>query len=255
MASRRREWRVLSLLAPGLKLDPNAENYPFSVRPDTLVSIAKLMQLFRDTYEATEFDMTKNMQVPDKNGKMVKSPYANPFLPYDMMPLFKINGGWGEKGERCIARSYCTYVTILQTRAWLPDPIGGLVWFGYNNPAMTAYTPLYAGITDVPGSFKRDGRPGYHLECAWWAFNRVAHLAAQKWGHMRVEVDSVRLEIENRGFRMQSQIETMALKLYQQNPQQARDFLTQNTLKWGNEIVAAYWKLGDYLWSKYTGKF
>ncbi len=48
---RRREWRVLSLLAPSFKLDPNAENYPFSVKPEKKVTIKDLLAIFRDTYE------------------------------------------------------------------------------------------------------------------------------------------------------------------------------------------------------------
>ena len=39
LASRRREWRVFDLVAPSLKLDPNAENYPFSVKPDQPVTM------------------------------------------------------------------------------------------------------------------------------------------------------------------------------------------------------------------------
>ena len=42
MAARRREWRVFDLLAPSLELDPNTENYPFSVKPDTLVTLEQL---------------------------------------------------------------------------------------------------------------------------------------------------------------------------------------------------------------------
>ncbi len=45
LAARRREWRVFDLLAPSLKLDPNAENYPFSVKPDTLVTMEKLVSI------------------------------------------------------------------------------------------------------------------------------------------------------------------------------------------------------------------
>ncbi|MCK5057725.1 MAG: C69 family dipeptidase, partial [Candidatus Aminicenantes bacterium] len=122
LASRRREWRVFDLLAPSLKLDPNGENFPFSVKPEKKVSIKDIMTIFRDTYEDTPFDMTKYMLVPEKDkegkktGKFVKSPYANPFMDYDMMPLFKINGGWNELGERCIARYYCGYATVIQAR-------------------------------------------------------------------------------------------------------------------------------------------
>ncbi len=255
LATRRREWRVLDLLAQSLGLDPNSENYPFSVKPDSLVSVRKIMEIMRDTFEGTPFDMTKYMLVKDKNGKAVKSPYANPFMHYDMMPLFKINGGWNELGERCIARYYCNFVFVAQARDWMPDPIGGLVWFGYDNPAMTAYAPIYIGIKDVPDSYKINGRSGFNRDCAWWAFNRVADLAAQKWGLMRIDVDSVRAIVENKAFSQQHGIENKALILYKKSPKKALKFLTNYSNEFMNMIVEQWWKLGDFLWSKYTGKF
>ena len=92
-----------------------------------------------------------------------------------------------------MARWYCMYVTVTQSRSWLPDPVGGIVWFGYGNPAMTTYVPLYAGITDLPEDYKTDGRTtGFSRRSAWWAFNRVATLAAQRWGDMREDVAEVR---------------------------------------------------------------
>ena len=255
MASRRREWRVFDFLAPSLGFDPNAENYPFSVKPDSLVSIQQLLEIFRDTFEDTEFDMTKFMIVEDDSGRAVKSPYANPFMHYDMMPLFKVNGGWGKMGERCLARYYCTYVFISQSRGWLPNPIGGLVWLGWDNPAMTTYAPIYCGITNVPESYKICGRPGFNRDCAWWAFNRVADLAAQKWGHMRVDVDSARKPIEEQALAKQEAIEKQAIKLYHQDPAKAKEYLTKYSYEFCERIVKTYWDLGDHLWSKYTGRF
>jgi dipeptidase len=261
MATRRREWRVFDLLAPSLSLDPNGENYPFSVKPEKNVSPRDIMNIFRDTFEDTPFDMTKYMLVPEvdkkrkRTGKFIKSPYANPFMDYDMMPLFKINGGWNEMGERCIARYYCTYVTVIQVRDWLPDDIGGLVWFGYDNPAMTAYAPIYAGIDKVPESFKICGRPGFNRECAWWAFNRVSDLAAQKWGHMRHDVAEVWKKFEEKAFAEQKEIENKAVELFKKDPDQAKEMLTKHCNDWMKELVKAYWELGDRLWSKYTGKF
>ncbi|MDD4644669.1 MAG: C69 family dipeptidase, partial [Bacteroidales bacterium] len=63
IASRRREWRVFDLLAPSLKLDPYAENYPFSVKPDKLVSKDDLIRVFKDYYEGTEFNFIKDITV------------------------------------------------------------------------------------------------------------------------------------------------------------------------------------------------
>ena len=82
----------------------------------------------------------------------------------------------------------------------MPDPVGGIVWFGWDNPAMTAFVPLYCGIGDLPDSWKLSGRQAFDRECAWWAFNRVADLSAQKWGEMRVDVDSVRTLFEDEAF-------------------------------------------------------
>ena len=261
MATRRREWRVFSLMAPNMDLDPNGENFPFSIKPEKNVTPQKIMEIYRDTYEDTPFDMTKFMVVPEMDdhykftGEYIKSPYANPFMHYDMMPLFKINGGWDHMGERCIARYYCTYATIIQARGWLPNEIGGLVWFGYDNPAMTAYAPIYIGIENVPEPYKFCGRPGFNRDSGWWAFNRVADLSAQKWGHMRHDVKKVWKDFEEKVFKKQKEIEEKALALYKKNPKKARKFLTQYSNDWMNKLVAAYWKLGDDLWSKYTGKF
>ncbi|HOG27964.1 MAG TPA: C69 family dipeptidase [Vicinamibacterales bacterium] len=52
----RREWRVLSLLAPSLKLDPWAPEQPFSVKPDRKVTKQDLIAIHRDIYEGTPFD-------------------------------------------------------------------------------------------------------------------------------------------------------------------------------------------------------
>jgi predicted Ser/Thr protein kinase len=62
----RREWRVLSLLAPSLNLDPWATEQPFSVKPDKKLTVRDLIRVHRDTYEGTPFEQTS-------------SPLAGPF--------------------------------------------------------------------------------------------------------------------------------------------------------------------------------
>ncbi len=192
LAARRREWRVFDLLAPSLGLDPNAENYPFSIKPDQPVALSDLRRVFSDYYEGTPFDMTKDMVIANDEGKSVISPLANPHLPYDMNKLFHINGGWGWRGERTIARWYTMYATIIQCRDWLPDEIGGVVWLAQDNVSTSIYIPIYCSGTDLPDSYKTPGRQnGYTTGSAWWAFNRLGTLTAQRWGDMRYEVNNV----------------------------------------------------------------
>jgi dipeptidase len=255
-ASRRREWRVFDLLAPSLKLDPNAENFPFSVKPDKPVTMEMLVSIFKDYYEGTPFDMTKNMTVTDENGKTVISPLANPQMPYDGNKLFKINGGWGELGERTIARWYTMYATIIQCRDYLPDPVGGLVWLAMDNVATSVYIPVYCGVTDLPEPYKIDGRiEGFSNTSAWWAFNRLGTLAAQRWGDMRHDVDKIWNPIQQELFDNQKNFERQAVQMLQQDQAKGHAFLTGYTGQWGSYVVNKAWKLGDYLWTKYDEKF
>lgn len=255
-AARRREWRVLDLIAPSLKLHPNSENYPFSVKPDTLVSLAKMIEIFRDYFEGTDYNFVKNITWVNKEGKVEISPFANPFMPYDMNPIFKINGGWGWRGERPIARWYTMYATITQSRDWLPDEIGGVVWLAWDNVATSIYVPLYCGITNVPRSYKTPGRlNGYTRESAWWGFNRMSTLAAQRWGDMRKDVEAVWKPLQTKLLESQRNVENEALKMFKKNPKTAIEYLTKYSMQWGQKVVKRAWKLGDELWNKYDEKF
>ncbi len=248
----RREWRALDLLAPSLKLAPNANHFPFSVKPEKPVAPERIMEIFRDTYEGTDFDVVKDLIVADPSGKAVKSPVANPFMPYDMNRLLRINGGWGWRGERPMARWFCMVVTVTQSREWLPDPVGGLVWFGYANPAMTTYAPLYAGITDLPEDYKIDGRTtGFSRRSAWWAFKRVATIAAHRWGDMRHDVARVRDPMQERFLSEQPEIARKAVELLKTDEAAARKFLTETSIQACRQATDAYWNLGDSLWNKY----
>ncbi|MDZ7393744.1 MAG: C69 family dipeptidase [candidate division KSB1 bacterium] len=252
LAARRREWRVLDLLAPSLKLHPESENYPFSVKPDSLVTLEKLVRIFQDYYEGTEYNFVKNITVTDDSGRTVISPLANPFMPYDMNKVFKINGGWGWRGERTIARWYTMYATITQSREGLPNEIGGVVWLALDNVATSIYIPLYCGITDVAPSYKVDGRArGFSRDCAWWAFNRLGTLAAQRWGDMRKDVAATWGPLQAQLFADQEKVEQEALRRYNRRAAEARKFLTDYAIQWGERVVSAAWELGDKLWTKY----
>jgi dipeptidase len=257
LAARRREWRVFDLLAPSLKLDPYAENYPFSVKPDQPVTLTDLRMVFSDYYEGTPFDMTKDMVVTDDEGRSVISPLANPHLPYDMNKLMGINGGWGWRGERTIARWYTMYATIIQCRDWLPDEIGGVVWLAQDNVATSIYVPVYCSVTDLPVSYKTPGRTdGYTRESAWWAFNRLGTLTAQRWGEMRYDVSDVWDPWQKELFSNQAAFEEKALELYKRGKkEELNSLLNTYTMEWGEKVVEKAWELGDLLWTRYDEKF
>lgn len=257
IACTRREWRVFDLLAPSLELDPNSENFPFSVKPDTLVSMEDLVRVFKDYYEGTEFDLRKNLTVTDKEGKSVISPMANPFMKNDELKLNRINGAWGWRGERNIAVHFTVYATIIQCRNWMPDEIGAICWFALDNVASSVYVPIYATVKDIPSEYKTDGREtGFSKDAAWWVFNRLGTLTAQRWGDMHKVVDNVWNPTQKKFFETQKNIDKDALTLYNQgNKEGAIDVVTKYSNECCREALDKAWKTGDLLWTTFDGQW
>jgi dipeptidase len=249
LACRRREWRALSRLAPSLNLDPNSENYPLSVKPEKKLTVKDLFDIFRDTYQDTPYDMTRTIMKIDKDGKATKNPIANPFMNNDYLDAFKV------QPERTIACKRATYLQVTQSRGWMPDDIGGVVWLGYDNPMTTPHLPFYIGINQMPASYMVDGRAKFRRDCAWWAFRQVSQLAFLRWQPMALDIEKIWRPIEEKAWADQARVEGEAMALYKQDPAKARVFLTTYSHDMANGAVDAYWKLADDLWSKYTNQF
>ena len=139
----------------------------------------------------------------------------------------------------------------------MPNEIGCVVLLAQDNVARSIYIPVYCSVTDLPESYKTPGRVnGFTRESAWWAFNRMGTLAAQRWGDMRHDVDAAWNPMQKELFMNQKKIEESALKLYNKNkPQRTIDYLTKYSNDWGNTVVDKAWNLGDFLWTKYDEKF
>ncbi|MFH1945553.1 MAG: C69 family dipeptidase, partial [Acidobacteriota bacterium] len=76
-----REYFILSTMAPSLKLNMDAEELPFSVKPDKKVSVRDVFAYYRQTYEGTELDATKNLKVRQRTSKdPVTSPIASGWM-------------------------------------------------------------------------------------------------------------------------------------------------------------------------------
>jgi len=236
----RREWRVLSILAPSLKLDPWAPEQPFSVKPDKKVTVRDLMAIHRDVYEGTEFDQTKN-------------PLAGPFgtpnrwsMPRDYKPV----EGYSSV-ERMVAVHQCSYVTVLQARAGMPAWIGSLAWFAPDDAKTSVFTPFYAGNFKVPTSFEIGRRDRFDRNSAYWASNFIGNWSNLNWRGMMQDIRAKQADVENKLFADQPVVEKMALEIYQTDPARARTFISDYSNRVAQENFMKWWELADKLVTDY----
>jgi dipeptidase len=243
-----RVWSVFRRAAPSQKLGVEYVNgsapdkrLPLWTKPDRKLSVADTMGLMRDHYEGTELDMTKGVG-------------AGPFAcPYRWRPMTWEVEGQEYLHERAISTQQTGFSFVAQMRAWLPDPIGGVLWFGVDDTYTTVYVPMYAGIREVPHSFG-SGVASLHdfsWDSAFWVFNWVSGQAYGRWSDIIVDVQKVQRELEGQFLAEQAEIDRAAMELYGRTPEQARAFLTQYSVKQGERVTARWRKLGEKLLVKY----
>jgi dipeptidase len=256
-----REYYVFSRFAPSLNLKMEAEELPFSVKPDNKVSVRDLLKMYRETYEGTEYDMTKNLLVEDrKSGGMAKSPLANPWMSRDLFTLLNTLKPGVIERSRTIAISGCAYATVLQGRAWLPDPVGGICWFAFDNPAQSARIPIFAGVTELPPSFEVCAQHRFRTDSAAWAFRRANRLATVRWGDAKPLVEAAIKEFEDKAFEDLPYLEKRAVEVYGKgdnpdNIKKTQQFLTKYTNDFARAAMSKYWELGDKFWTMFSRGF
>ena len=255
-----REFWVFNQLAPSLKLDFKAEELPFSVKPETKVTVEKMIELYKSTYIGSEYDMTRNLMVKNKNRKTGEekeelSPVANPWMSRHMRKLLNTLKKDVVIRHRPIAVEYCAYHTVLQARDWLPDELGGRVWFGLDNPAMTVKVPLYMGMESVLPSYKVGSQEKFRRDSATWAFRRVTKLSMIRWDRCKEPVQAVMKEFEEKAAREVPWLEKEYMALYPTDRVAANRLLTRYSHQFSDALVNRYWDLGDRLWNFYARGF
>ncbi len=184
-----REFFVLSTLAPSLGLTMEMEELPFSVRPEKKISVRDVMALYRQTYEGTPYDMTKNLLVrvtrKDEAGNdvtdTVKSPVVSNWMNNDLRTLInELKPGTIER-QRTIAIAGCSYSHVIQCREWLPDEVGAVAWFSFDNPGQSPRIPIFSGTMSLPESFRICGQHRYREDAAIWSFREANRLATVNW--------------------------------------------------------------------------
>jgi dipeptidase len=242
-----RVWSMLRRSAPSQNFSPDfqrgvegAKPYPLWIKPDQKLSLSDVMNIMRDHYEGTDYDMTKGIDA---------GPFGCPVRCRDL--TWKVDGAeysW----ERPISTQQAGFSFISQSRAWLPNPIGGVYWYGVDDTYTTCYVPLYCCIQDLPKPFTVGDLQKFSWDSAWWVFNFVANYANLKYSYMVQDIQKVQAALEGQFISLQPAIEKIALELYKTDPKLLVQYLTNYSVSQGEQVVKRWIELGEYLLTKYN---
>ncbi|MCK9451453.1 MAG: C69 family dipeptidase [Bacteroidales bacterium] len=246
-----REFYILSTLAPSLELSMDMEELPFSVKPDEKVDLQTISSLYRATYEGTPYDMTQNIKMVKKRYEDRKivgedtiiSPIAHPWPTGDFRNTMNYLQKDMVEYQRTVAVSWCSYSHIMQLRDWLPDEIGGVSWFSFDNPAESPRVPIFAGVSDLPESFNYCGQKRYREDAALWDYRKANKLATVGWGKTKESIEESVLWFEEKAAEELPMVENKAEELLNEDKkEEATEYLT-NYLRDFEAATKNKWKL------------
>jgi len=243
-----RVWSMFRRAAPSLKLSTDyvkgvegARPLPLWIKPDHKLSTREVIEFMRDHFENSEFDMSKGIGA---------GPYH---LPYRWRPLTWMVDSVKYLNERATSTQQTGFSFVTQARSWLPDPVGGILWFGVDDTYSTVYVPMYCGIKRVSKSYAvgTGSFNDFTWESAFWVFNFVANYTYSRYCDMIKVVQTVQRELEGKFWADQPAVDAAAVALYQKSPRLASDYLTEYSVKAGDETTKRWKKLGEFLIYKF----
>lgn len=189
--------------AMGYKLD--GEAFPLFVKPARKVSVKDVADVMRDHYEGTPMDMTTDIGA------------GGNALPYRWRPMEFSWDGRTYINERAIATQQTGFWFVGQSRGWLPDAIGGLLWFGCDDAATSYLTPIYTNTNEIPECFRVGNGDILHYSptSSFWMNNRVANACYKMYNQMAPYTRAAIDKFENEQmFGAVEQMDAKLLKLY-----------------------------------------
>ena len=137
------------------------EPMPLYIVPDRKVSLAEMQESMRDHFEGTPLEMTSDIGAGPNH------------VPYRWRPMdFEVDGKT-YCNERAIATQQTGWSFVSQSRDWLPDPVGGVLWFGTDDTNTTVYMPFYCAMTEVPSQLAEGDINTFDWNANFWMTNWV----------------------------------------------------------------------------------
>ncbi len=215
---------------------------PLWIKPDHKLSVGDVTNIMRDHFEGTALDMTKDLGA---------GPYS---LPYRWRPLTWKVDGKEYANERATSTQQTGFSFVAQCRSWMPDPIGGIFWFGVDDTYSTCYTPIYCGSTRTPECFAvgNGDMLTFNWNSAFWVFNTVANFSYLRYSDMIKDVQKVQHQLEQKHYDITPAVDETALTLWNNGKQNlALDYITDYSVNTANNMTTEWQKLAKYLIVKY----
>lgn len=220
------------------------EPMPLFVRPERKLSVQDVKDMMRDHYEGTPLALDDD-------------PGMGPFeAPYRPTPLTWSVDGKTYFNERPISTQQSAFVMVSQMRSWLPDYVGGVLWFGCDDANMMAFTPVYCCTDLVPECYSDKVADGlnFSFKSAFWVCNWVSSIVYPRYSQMFGELKNVRDRLEKDYNALQDRTEKEALALAKEDgkgEEAARDYLTDYTNRVAAGMLYEWMELGKRLMVKY----
>ena len=215
---------------------------PLWIKPDAKLTLENVIGMMRDHYEGTVLDMTRD-------------PGAGPYqLPYRWRPMTWKVDSVAYCHERAVSTQQTGFSFVAQSRPNLPDPIGGILWFGVDDTYSTCYMPVYCGINKIPNSLKVGNGDflTWSETSAFWAFNTVTNFCYLRYNDMIKEVQKVQSRKEKAFISGIPSIDQKALDFWNKGDKQnAIKTLTAYSVSQVETTVSDWKELFHYLMIKY----
>ena len=182
-------------------------DFPLYVFPRKKAGVKELADVMRDHFEGTPMDMTQDIGAGGNS------------LPYRWRPMeFQVDGQT-YVNERAIATQQTGFWMVGQARNYVPDVVGGILWFGTDDAATSYLTPIYTSTSEVPECFKEGNGDILHYSptSSFWINNRISNACYKMYNvmapYVRARIDLFEWDQMER--RTHS-VDSMAVVMYNQ---------------------------------------